>query len=110
MNLYELLMTDHEEEILSHLTQLDYDNAAIAKAYQFLPINQAVHKLDEENIETPVYVPAMFADVLIAMSTETTADSSLAQLKARQHKRAITTAGDHGIMYHNHNKNIPCGL
>ena len=74
-------MTDHEEEILSHLTQLDYDNAAIAKAYQFLPINQAVHKLDEENIETPVYVPAMFADVLIAMSTETTADNSLAQLK-----------------------------
>ena len=28
----------------------------------------------------------------------------------RQHKRAITTAGDHGIMYRNHNKNIPCGL
>ena len=81
MSLYELLMTDHEEEILSHLTQLDYDNADIAKAYQFLPINQAVHKLDEENIETPVYVPAMFADVLIAMSTETTADNSLAQLK-----------------------------
>ena len=74
-------MTDHEEEILSHLTQLDYDDAAIAKAYQFLPINQAIHKLVDENIETPVYVPAMFADVLIAMSTETTADNSLAQLK-----------------------------
>ena len=59
MSLYEVLMTDHEEEILSHLTQLDYDNADIAKAYQFLPINQAVHKLGEENIETPVYVPAM---------------------------------------------------
>ena len=29
---------------------------------------------------------------------------------SRQHKRAITTAGDHDIMYHNHNKNIPCGL
>jgi len=29
---------------------------------------------------------------------------------ARQHKRVITTAGDHDIMYHNHNKNIPCGL
>ena len=28
----------------------------------------------------------------------------------RQHKRVITTAGDHDIMYHNHNKNIPCGL
>ena len=81
MSLYELLMTDHEEEILSHLTQLDYDDAAIAKAYQFLPINQAIHKLVDENIETPVYVPAMFADVLIAMSTETTADNSLAQLK-----------------------------
>ena len=81
MSLYELLMTDHEEEILQHLTQLDYDNADVAKAYQFLPINQAVHKLDEENIETPVYVPAMFADVIVAMSTETTADDSLAQLK-----------------------------
>ena len=29
---------------------------------------------------------------------------------ARQHKRAITTAAIHDIMYHNHNKNIPCGL
>ena len=28
----------------------------------------------------------------------------------RQHKRVITTAGDHDIMHHNHNKNIPCGL
>ena len=29
----------------------------------------------------------------------------------RQHKSAVTTAGDHdGITYHNHNENIPCGL
>ena len=81
MQVYELLMTDHEEEILSHLSNLDYDDDAIAKAYQILPLNQAIHKLVDENIETPVYVPAMFADVLIAMSTETTADNSLAQLK-----------------------------
>ena len=81
MQVYELLMTDHEEEILSHLTNLDYNDDAIAKAYQILPLNQAIHKLVDENIETPVYVPAMFADVLIAMSTETTADNSLAQLK-----------------------------
>ena len=81
MHVFELLMTDHEEEILSHLTKLDYDNAAIAKAYQFLPINQAIHQLVDENIQKEVYVPAMFADVLIAMSTETTADNSLAQLK-----------------------------
>ena len=75
------LMTDHEEEILSHLSNLDYDDAAIAKAYQFLPPNQAIHKLVDEYIQENVYVPAMFADVLIAMSTETTADNSLAQLK-----------------------------
>ena len=81
MQVYELLMTDHEEEILSHLSKLDPDDDAIAKAYQILPLNQAIHKLVDENIETPVYVPAMFADVLIAMSTETTADNSLAQLK-----------------------------
>ena len=28
----------------------------------------------------------------------------------RQHNSAITTAGDHDISCHNHNKNIPCGL
>ena len=81
MQTYELLMTDHEEEILSHLSNLDYEDAAIAKAYQFLPPNQAIHKLVDEYIQENVYVPAMFADVLIAMSTETTADNSLAQLK-----------------------------
>ena len=31
-------------------------------------------------------------------------------LKIRQHKRAITTALIHDIMYHNYNKNISCGL
>ena len=81
MQVYELLMTDHEEEILSHLSKLDPDDDAIAKAYQILPLNQAIHKLVDENIQEGVYVPAMFADVLIAMSTETTADNSLAQLK-----------------------------
>ena len=30
--------------------------------------------------------------------------------RPRQHKRAITTAGDHVISCRNHNKNIPCGL
>ena len=29
---------------------------------------------------------------------------------SRQHKSAVTTAGDHDITYHNHNENIPCGL
>ena len=29
---------------------------------------------------------------------------------ARQHKRVITTAGEHDISCRNHNKNIPCGL
>ena len=29
---------------------------------------------------------------------------------SRQHKRVITTAGDHDISCRNHNKNIPCGL
>ena len=29
---------------------------------------------------------------------------------SRQHKSAITTATNHGITYHNHNENIPCGL
>ena len=81
MSLYELLMTDHEEEILQHLTTLDYGNADVAKAYTLLPINQAIHTLDEENIEKPVYVPAMFADVFVAMSTQTTADDKTAQLK-----------------------------
>jgi len=81
MQVYELLMTDHEEEILSHLSNLDYDDDAIAKAYQILPLNQAIHKLVNEYIQETIYVPAMFADVLIAMSTETTADNSLAQLK-----------------------------
>ena len=79
--LYETLMTDHEEEILQHLTTLDYGNADVAKAYKLLPINQAIRTLDEENIEKPVYVPAMFADLFVAMSTQTTADESWAQLK-----------------------------
>ena len=74
-------MTDHEEEILNHLTTLDYDNADVAKAYTLLPINQAIHTLDEEKIQTPVYVPVMFADVFVAMSTQTTADDKTAQLK-----------------------------
>jgi hypothetical protein len=81
MSLYENLMTDHEEEILKHLTTLDYDDADVAKAYKLLPINQAVHTLDEDKIEQPVYVPAMFADVFVAMSTQTTADDKSAQLK-----------------------------
>ena len=29
---------------------------------------------------------------------------------ARQHKSAITTAGDHDISYRNLNENMPCGL
>ena len=45
MTIYQDLMTDHEEEILKHLTTLDYDNADVAKAYKLLPINQAIHTL-----------------------------------------------------------------
>ena len=81
MTLYEDLMTDHEEEILQHLTTLDYGNADVAKAYNLLPINQAIHTLDEENIEKPVYVPAMFADLFVAMSTQTTADDKLGAIE-----------------------------
>ena len=82
MKIYQDLMTDHEEEILKHLTTLDYDNADVAKAYTLLPINQAIRTLnDEEKIQTPVYVPVMFADVFVAMATQTTADDKTAQLK-----------------------------
>ena len=35
--IFQDLMTDHEEEILKHLTTLDYDNAHVAKAYTLLP-------------------------------------------------------------------------
>ena len=31
-------------------------------------------------------------------------------MATRQHKSVITTAPIHDITYHNHNKNIPCGL
>ena len=34
----------------------------------------------------------------------------LSRRDSRQHKRAITTAGEHDISCRNHNKNIPCGL
>ena len=75
--------TDHEEEILKRPTTLDYyDHADVAKAQTFLPLNQAIHTLtDEEKIKLPVYVPVMFADVFVAMATQTTADDKTAQLK-----------------------------
>ena len=44
--------------------------------------HQAIHTLnDEEKIQTPVYVPVMFADVIVALTTQTTADDKTAQLK-----------------------------
>ena len=68
--LYQVLMADHEEEILIHLKTLDYTNADIAKAYTLFPYHQAIHKLDNKNkIRPPVYVPEMFADVIVALAT-----------------------------------------
>ena len=70
MMVWQDLMSTHEEEILVHLNTLDYGNADVAKAYTLLPINQAIHTLnDEEKIQKPVYVPVMFADVIVALAT-----------------------------------------
>ena len=79
MVLYQLLMADHEEEILLHFKTLDYGNADVAKAHT-LP--SSIHALDaEDKIQKPVYVPGMFAGVLVAMVTQTTADDKTAKLK-----------------------------
>jgi hypothetical protein len=81
---YQTLMTLHEEEILTHLATLNYDNADVAKAYQLMNINTAVHKLnDKGSLDDPVYVPVMFADIFVSMITQITADDPSAQLKER---------------------------
>ena len=80
MVLYQDLMADHEEEILNHLKTLDYGNADVAKACTLFPYNQTIHTLDDEDkIRKPVHVPAMFADVIVALATQTTADDKTAQ-------------------------------
>ena len=45
-----------------------------------LPYNQTTHTLDNQNkIVQPVYVPDMFADVIVALATQTAADDKTAQ-------------------------------
>ena len=79
--LYQVLMADHEEEILRHLKTLDYTNADIAKAYTLLPYHQAIRKLDNTNkIVKPVYVSEMFGDAIVELATQTTAEMKTAQL------------------------------
>ena len=47
-----------------------------------LPYNQTIYTHDNQNkIIQPVYVPGMFAGVLVAMVTQTTADDKTAKLK-----------------------------
>ena len=47
-----------------------------------LPYNQTIHTLDglQSKIAKPVYVPGMFADVIVALATQTTAEDKTAQL------------------------------
>ena len=79
VKIFQDLMRDHEEEILKHLTTLDYGNADVAKAYTLLPNNQTIRTLDDEDkIRKPVHVPDMFADVIVALATQTTADDKTA--------------------------------
>ena len=50
-----------------------------AKAYNLFPYNQTIHTLDGQNkIVKPVYVPDIFADVIVALATQTTADDKTA--------------------------------
>jgi hypothetical protein len=51
--LYQVLMADHEEEILRHLKTLDYTNADIAKAHTLFPYHQAIRKLDKARTRSP---------------------------------------------------------
>ena len=78
--LYQVLMADHEKEILNHLSTLDYTDPDIAKAYTLFPYHQAIHKLDNKNkIVQPMFVSEMFADVIVALATQTTAEDKTAQ-------------------------------
>ena len=68
--LYQVLMADHEEEILNHLKTLDYTDPDIGKAYTLFPYHQAIHKLDNKNeLTAHQFVPEMFADVIVALAT-----------------------------------------
>ena len=79
--LYQTLMADHDEVILNHLNTLDYTDPHVAKAYTLFPYNQAIHKLDNNNkIVQPVLVSEMFADVIVALATQTTAEDKTAQI------------------------------
>ena len=79
--LYQVLMADHEEEIPVHLKTVDYTNADIAKAHTLFPYDQAIRKLDNKyKIVHPVYVPDMFADAIVELATQTTAEMKTAQL------------------------------
>ena len=78
--LYQVLMADHEEEILNHLKALDSTDHDIAKACTLFPYHQAIHKLDNKNKLTEhQFVPEMFADVIVALATQTTAEDKTAQ-------------------------------
>ena len=71
-------MADHDEVILNHLNTLDYTDPHVAKAYTLFPYNQAIRKLDN-NIKMAQFVSEMFADVIVALATQTTAENKTAQ-------------------------------
>ena len=79
--LHQVLMADHQEEILNHLSTLDYTDLDIAKACTLLPYHQASHKLDNESkIAQPAFVSEMFTDVIVALAMQTTAEDKTVQL------------------------------
>ena len=75
-------MADHEEEILDHLSTPDYTDPDVAKAYTLFPYNQAIQTLVNNNkiAQDPVFVSGMFADVIVALATQTTSEDKTAQL------------------------------
>ena len=79
--LLQIMMADHEEEILLHLKTLGRTNADIAKAYTLFPENQTIHELDGDgHIVQPTHVPDMYANAVGELTTIATAEGERAVL------------------------------